>query len=128
MRMRKGRNARQELFEWHEGLRKAFDEEELEKLKAEACFELRVITVNISTLEIKMIEVLQEYGIVASRSECIRMMLSEWLPKKLRELKRIKGAVRKEKPEHDPEEEDPWRVKIPTDDGELREYRIVRTG
>jgi Arc/MetJ-type ribon-helix-helix transcriptional regulator len=86
---------------------------------------LQIITINVSTIQLKMIGKLINDGVFASRSEALRMMLSEWLPQKIQEMKDIKDYIGKEIEEEEEEEEE-GKVRIPNGDGTETQYHVVR--
>jgi Arc/MetJ-type ribon-helix-helix transcriptional regulator len=83
----------------------------------------KIITINVSEKQIKMIEILRQNGIFGSRSEGMRMMLAEWLDKKISELKLMDKLIERfDKLDVDEEET----VRIPNGDGTHTKYNIVR--
>jgi Arc/MetJ-type ribon-helix-helix transcriptional regulator len=84
---------------------------------------LKIITINISEKQRKMIDILRQNGIITSRSEGMRMMLAEWLDKKISELKLMDKLIERfDKLDIDEEET----VRIPNGDGTETQYHVVR--
>lgn len=87
---------------------------------------LKIITINVSRLQLAVMERLIEAGLFVSRSEGMRVMLNEFLIKKVDELYKMKDIKVELEGMEEEQEEDV--IKIPREDGTFEEKRILGRG
>lgn len=80
---------------------------------------LQIITINVSTKQLKMIKILVDAGIAASRSELLRSMLAEYLPEKIQQLIHMDKIIDAREMEED-------YVIVPNGDGTKTKYNIIK--